>query len=106
MISPAAHLLAAQIRSEMLSMDDVRFLNGVLNETLQTTVIRQFGPYKPGDQVKFTVNKGVIRDIVGTVLSVNRKTVTVQEPGRGRWRVSPSLLSKVAPVVDVAGSAI
>jgi hypothetical protein len=63
-----------------------------------------------GDRVSFRPELG--REVVGTVVRLNRKSVTVVGPHGDEWRVAPTLLTKVegraadagkvATVIDLA----
>jgi len=47
-----------------------------------------------GDAVEFTGRGG--RTVVGTVEKINRKTVIVNSPTQGKWKVTASALTQVA----------
>ena len=47
-----------------------------------------------GDVVEFTGRGG--RTVVGTVEKINRKTVIVNSPTQGKWKVTASMLKQVA----------
>jgi len=47
-----------------------------------------------GDAVEFTGRGG--RTVVGTVEKINRKTVIVNSPTQGKWKVTASMLTQVA----------
>ena len=46
-----------------------------------------------GDTVQFTGKQG--RTVVGTVRKVNTKTVLVDSPSAGRWKVTASMLTSL-----------
>jgi uncharacterized protein YkvS len=47
-----------------------------------------------GDAVEFTGRAG--RTVVGTVEKINRKTVIVNSPTQGKWKVTASMLKQIA----------
>jgi uncharacterized protein YkvS len=47
-----------------------------------------------GDAVEFTGRGG--RTVVGTVEKINRKTVIVNSPTQGKWKVTASMLKQIA----------
>ena len=47
-----------------------------------------------GDVVEFTGRGG--RTVVGTVEKINRKTVIVNTPTQGKWKVTASMLKQIA----------
>jgi len=47
-----------------------------------------------GDAVSFTGRGG--RTVVGTVTKVNPKTIVVDSPSQGRWKVTASMLKQMA----------
>ena len=47
-----------------------------------------------GDVVEFTGRGG--RTVVGTVEKINRKTVIVNSPTQGKWKVTASMLKQIA----------
>ena len=55
--------------------------------------MRDVRSWNIGDQVAFDLKKG--GRACGTVIKLNRKTVTVQTLTHGTWRVSPSYLRPV-----------
>ena len=46
-----------------------------------------------GDTVTFTGRQG--RKVVGTVEKINRKTVVVNSPSQGKWKVTASMLTSL-----------
>jgi len=50
-----------------------------------------------GQQVEFTGKRGIHR---GTVIKVNRKSISVKETSGPRWNVSPTLLRPVRAAID------
>ena len=47
-----------------------------------------------GDTVQFTGRAN--RTVVGTVEKINRKTVIVNSPTQGKWKVTASMLKQIA----------
>jgi len=47
-----------------------------------------------GDTVQFTGRGN--RTVVGTVEKINRKTVVVNSPSQGKWKVTASMLTSIA----------
>lgn len=47
-----------------------------------------------GDTVQFEGRGG--RTVVGTVEKINRKTVIVNSPSQGKWKVTASMLKQIA----------
>ena len=47
-----------------------------------------------GDTVQFTGRAN--RTVVGTVEKINRKTVIVNSPSQGKWKVTASMLKQIA----------
>ena len=74
---------------------------GLLNEMIctridylqDTEIGRQMANFSPGDQVSFVNKKGSV--VTGRVFKLNRKTIGVVGDEGGKWKVSPSLLSRV-----------
>ena len=59
--------------------------------------------FRVNDKVTWKHGQGLTRDIyTGTVENINRKTISVKESGRpwSKWRVSPSLLTKIEEEVE------
>jgi len=48
--------------------------------------------FRSGDSVAFSSSGG--NTVIGTVIRLNNKSATIVDEDGGRWRVSPSLLSK------------
>ena len=46
-----------------------------------------------GDTVTFTGRQG--HKVIGTVEKINRKTVVVNSPSQGKWKVTASMLSSL-----------
>lgn len=81
-----------------LDLDDLRFLNKIIVERINYLVRFRRGirllQFSPGDRVQFTSKYGDV--IEGTVIRVNRKTVSVSTgENEGWWNVSPELLTKI-----------
>ena len=49
--------------------------------------------FNVGDAVQFTGRAG--RTVVGTVSKVNPKTIVVDSPSQGRWKVTASMLESL-----------
>jgi len=75
----------------------------VLKEASRHLEQRTATKFYPGQKVFFFTKKGGGRKIVGTIVSVNRTTVTLREDENqfSRWKVSPSLL-KVEPAAKTS----
>lgn len=84
---------------ESLSVEQLRLLNEMvcvrLNylQTLEDS--RAMSRFTPGDQVTFTDKHGVFQ--AGTVIKLNRKTVSVLHQDGRKWNVSPTFLEPVVP---------
>lgn len=48
--------------------------------------------FRPGDVVRFSTNEG---EIVGVLIRLNKKSVTVHTEGGRRWNVAPQLVTLV-----------
>lgn len=83
---------------EKLGLDDLRFLNKLIVERINTLVrIRrgmQLLQFAPGDRVRFPSNdRG---ETEGTVIRVNQKTVSVSTGETDRWwNIPPGYLTKI-----------
>ena len=80
-----------------LSEDDLRFLNRLIVERLKlisqaraTTLLANF---TKGDRVVFRTSEG--RRVEGTVLRLNKKSVSVVTDDGHQWNFSPGLLNLV-----------
>lgn len=78
----------------LTSLDEIRAVSDALrfrHKQLQQAAAYSFGLGAP---VKFVARDG--RTIVGTIIKISAKTVTVHEKDRGvgtmTWRVTPSML--------------
>ena len=83
---------------DSLSLDDLRFLNQLIVERINHIVRFERGMqllnFSPGDRVRFTSSHG--EEMVGTVMRVNQKTVSVSTgEADGWWRISPGLLTRI-----------
>jgi hypothetical protein len=81
-----------------LELDDLRFLNKLIVDRIKLLVNCRQGielsKFYPGCGVKFTSSAGELK--TGTVIRVNKKTVSVEVDGNaGYWKVSPQLLLKL-----------
>ena len=75
-----------------LSAKDQKELYNKLGTWIKSSAQASF---RKGDKVRFTSSKGEV--ISGTVTRVNQKTVSMRcDDGIHGWRVSPTLLEKVA----------
>ena len=74
---------AVKLRQTALARTATRSFT--VGDTVQFTV---------GDTVQFTGKGG--RTVVGTVRKVNIKTVLVDSPTQGRWKVTASMLTALA----------
>ena len=86
-----------------LNEEDLRFLNRMIVERLKlisqvraTTLMVSF---TKGDQVVFQAPDG--RQVEGTVLRLNKKTVSVVTGDGHQWNVSPGLLQLIQEAGDV-----
>lgn len=75
------------------SLTELKEINATLASQWKAVQRIQVGAFNRGDKVTFTA-KGVTYS--GRVEKVNQKTVTVFTDRKTTWRVSPTLLSKVA----------
>ena len=81
-----------------MGIEDLRLLNRlIVNRANYLASVQrdvQLLKFGRGDQVQFTTKHG--ERIEGTVVRVNKKTVSVQVIGDdGLWKVSPGLLTKI-----------
>lgn len=80
-----------------LNEEDLRFLNRMIVERLklisQTRATTLMVSFTKGDRVGFQASDG--RKLEGTVLRLNKKTVSVVTDGGHQWNVSPGLLHLV-----------
>lgn len=63
-----------------------------LRELQQQRAQQGMTQFRPGDVVRFTTNEG---EVVGVLVRLNRKSVTVHTEGGGRWNVTPQLVTLV-----------
>jgi len=86
--------VSSELFDEIMGADK-ETLNGIIEliKIRQTRLSQdEANQYMKGDKVKFTSKDGV--KIAGTVISVNQKSVSVDDDcGVGRWRVAPCFLS-------------
>ena len=79
-----------------MSEEDLRYLNHMVVEQLrhlaQAKNNHQMSQFRPGDKVNFTAKDGDIKQ--GTVMRLNKKTVTVWTIDHQEWKVSPLYLRK------------
>lgn len=99
MTNPNKTLLDRELFTEALrhmSEADLLYLNRMVVERLnllaQARSTVQLAQFAQGDRVCFTANDGT--DKHGTVLRLNKKTVSVRTDDNQQWNVSPELLRK------------
>lgn len=81
-----------------LDLEDLRFLNKIIVERINYLVRLKRGmkllQFSPGDRVRFISKYGDV--IEGTVIRVNKKTISVSTgETEAWWKVSPELLTKI-----------
>ena len=78
--------------------DDLLFLNRMVIERLnllaQARSTVQLAQFTEGDRVEFTTNDGTVK--CGVVVRLNKKTASLRTDDAQSWKVSPTLLRKVA----------
>lgn len=79
------------IAKNVNNMADYRLAAACLKAKFKQLQAREAAKFHVGDKVRFTSKVGALH--IGTVISVNSKTVTVETVNYGKWRVSPELLS-------------
>jgi hypothetical protein len=89
---------AAEEVVQRLGLEDLRFLNRIIVDRIQRLMRISEGmellKFTPGDRVRFTSGHG--EELQGTVIRINRKTVSVRAAdASGWWNVSPGLLTKL-----------
>jgi len=80
---------------ENMNLYELRLLQKAINmrwSDIQADAVDQF---RCGDKVQFKAAKKGGRVVVGDVEKINRKTVVVRS-STGLWKVSPTMISKVA----------
>ncbi|NLY26842.1 MAG: hypothetical protein GX049_04750 [Alcaligenaceae bacterium] len=79
-----------------MSEEDLRYLNHMVVERLnllaQAKSTMQLAQFAAGDRVNFTASDGSVK--FGTILRLNRKTVSLVTDDGQQWKVSPVLLRK------------
>ena len=79
-----------------MSEADLLYLNRMVVERLnllaQAKSTVQLAQFAEGDRVSFTANDGAEQH--GTILRLNKKTVTLLTDDDQQWKVSPGLLRK------------
>jgi len=63
-----------------------------ISELRQARIRSTMTELRVGDKVSFEPESG--REIVGTIIRLNQKSVTVATPEGSQWRVTPTLLSR------------
>ena len=77
-----------------LSREEIKAVHEILRHRASGLEASVAVSFKAGDKVRFDARtKGII---TGKVIKVNGKTIKVLSDKGGTWRVSPSLLNKVA----------
>jgi len=79
------------------TIDDLEKVNNIINSRWDNIVAKQALKFNVGDNVSWENSKNGTT-ICGKVRKVNKKSVNVDEDVNGakkRWRVCPSLLTKV-----------
>ncbi len=74
-------------------INEIRSISQALNKAHNRTSLAARGEFRVGDDVIFTRQNGVV--LTGKVVRINRKSITVDTDNGEKWRVGPSLLSKV-----------
>ncbi|WP_066459929.1 MULTISPECIES: hypothetical protein [Castellaniella] len=99
MTSERKTLLDRELFTEALrhmSEADLRYLNRMVVERLnlldQARSTVQLAQFAQGDRVSFIANDGMEKH--GTVLRLNKKTVSLRTDDEMLWKVSPGLLRK------------
>lgn len=79
-----------------MSEEDLRYLNHMVVERLnllaQAKSTMQLAQFAAGDRVNFTASDGSVK--FGTILRLNRKTVSLVTDDGQQWKVSPVFLRK------------
>lgn len=91
-------ITSARETVDRLGMEDLRYLNKLIVERIKFLMQckKKFDlmEFNPGNRVRFTSSSG--EEKKGTVIRVNRKTVSVAVDGEpGWWKVSPELLMRI-----------
>lgn len=81
-----------------MSEEDLIYLNRMVVERLnllaQAKSTMQLARFAEGDRVNFTAQDGTVKH--GTIMRLNKKTVSVFTEDGHRWNVAPALLRKTA----------
>ena len=85
-----------QLRSLLsnLSKEDLKEVNKIIKAIYTNLQREQVNCFSVGDNVDFKAPDG--RLIIGSVVRLNEKTVSVRSANGLHWRVSPGFLSKVS----------
>lgn len=79
-----------------LGRDDLIYLNSLIIERLkllsQMTSSEAMSRFNLGERVKFTGNDGKI--LKGTIVRLNKKTVSIKTDNGHHWNVAPQLLKE------------
>jgi len=79
--------------SEAELLDLNRRLVAYMRDKRQSDTYHELAKYHLGDRVSFTNNTGA--KVSGTVIRVNKKTVSIHTDDHRHWNVSPHLLKRV-----------
>lgn len=95
-------LLDRELLTEALrhmSEADLRYLNHMVVERLklltQARSTVQLAQFAQGDRISFTTRDGT--ELHGTIVRLNKKTVSLRADDGSLWKVSPGLLRKSDP---------
>lgn len=95
--------LSAVEAIKQLNEEDLRFLNQLIVERLnlmdQAHATRLMTNFTRGDRVRFCAPDGGMLE--GTVLRLNKKTVSVATDDGHRWNVGPSFLTLISSADEV-----
>ena len=77
-----------------LNEDDLRYMNRLIIERLkllhQQSSTTQMQRFNIGEKVRFTDPSGTVK--TGTIIRLNKKTVSLVTTGGEQWNVAPGLL--------------
>lgn len=76
------------------SKEELKLINEALSYQWSRVTKAQAKAFRVGERVEWNSKNGLVEK--GTVAKVNQKTVQVKTVRGSTWRVSPSLLRKVA----------
>jgi hypothetical protein len=84
------------IHTKLLTKEDCTIAFDLIKDRFKQLNAMIANAFHVGEEVSFTSRRTDTK-IHGTVLKINRQTVTVKTEGYGVWNVSPSALAKVVP---------